>query len=293
MPSLYLIRHGESQANVDGLLAGRTPGIALTDRGRGQALALGEALSEVPFELVVSSPLQRCLETREAIFGVDTEVLQDESLTEVDYGAWSGEPLATLAKDPLWATVQQQPSRMTFPGGENLGDMSRRVVGAVRTLDAEVSREFSEQSVWAAVTHGDVIKAVVADALGMHLDAFQRIAVAPASLSIIHYGAGGVMVQAVGMTTGRLPALPGKSSVGGGNESPAPRHRDPQAFAGAQAGRARDSRAGGRYTASDGARLGGDSFAGDAVGTSHDGGAGVGGGTGRHASDGGGRRPRH
>ena len=109
----------------------------------------------------------------------------DADLAEVRYGDWTGEPLKTLAKKPLWKVVQQHPSNAEFPGedGESLAAMQTRAVGAVRRWNTELG----DDAVWAAVSHGDVIKGVLADALGLHLDLFQRIVVDPGSLSVVHY----------------------------------------------------------------------------------------------------------
>ena len=111
----------------------------------------------------------------------------DRGLTECDYGEWQGRPLKELAKEKLWKVVQGQPSAVTFPGGESMAAMQARVVDAVRRHDAAVEAEHGPHAVWVAVSHGDLIKAVLADALGMHLDLFQRIQVDPASISVVRY----------------------------------------------------------------------------------------------------------
>ena len=111
----------------------------------------------------------------------------ERGLLECDYGDWTGRELTSLAKDPLWATVQAHPSAAAFPGGESMAGMAARAVEAVRRWDARVEAEHGPDAVWVAVSHGDVIKAVLADALGMHLDGFQRIVVDPGSLSVVRY----------------------------------------------------------------------------------------------------------
>jgi probable phosphomutase (TIGR03848 family) len=108
-------------------------------------------------------------------------------LTECDYGEWQGRLLKDLAKEKLWKVVQTQPSAAVFPGGESMAAMQARVVDAVRRHDAAVEAEHGPHAVWVAVSHGDLIKAVLADALGMHLDLFQRIQVDPASISVVRY----------------------------------------------------------------------------------------------------------
>jgi probable phosphomutase (TIGR03848 family) len=135
--------------------------------------------------------MQRCRETAEAIRstrGPDVParpVTQiEDRLTEVDYGDWTGKELKALAKDPLWATVQRQPSAMQFPEGESLRAAATRATEAIRDLDAT----FKDEDVWLAVSHGDIIKAIVSDASGAPLDLFQRIMIDPASISVIQFG---------------------------------------------------------------------------------------------------------
>jgi probable phosphomutase (TIGR03848 family) len=184
MPSLLLVRHGLT-AMTGPVLAGWTPGVHLDDRGREQAAAIGERLLPVPVAAVVSSPLERCQETAAAIAaGRDgLAVVTDDRLGECQYGDWTGQELKKLAKDPLWKVVQAHPSAAAFPGGEALRDTQVRAVDAVREHNARLG----DDAMWVAVSHGDVIKAIVADALGMHLDMFQRIQIDPCSLTVIRY----------------------------------------------------------------------------------------------------------
>lgn len=190
MATLVLVRHGRTTANASGVLAGRTPGVLLDDTGREQAARTAERLAVVPLASVVSSPMERCRQTSAAILerqpGFPTAPVED-AISECDYGDWQGRPLKELAKEPLWSTVQSHPSAAVFPGGESLPAMQARAVEAVRRIDAEVEAEHGPSAVWAAVSHGDLIKALLADALGMHLDLFQRIQVDPASISIVRY----------------------------------------------------------------------------------------------------------
>ena len=196
VPTVLLVRHGRTAANASGTLAGWTPGIGLDDSGRAQAQALAERLAPVPVAALVTSPLQRCRETAEALLAVPgpkglsrPEPLVDDRLGEARYGDWTGRPLKELAKEPLWRVVQAHPSAVTFPGeqGESMLAMQVRAVEAVREHDAAVTTAHGDSAVWIVVSHGDVIKSVLADALGMHLDAFQRIVVDPASLSVVRY----------------------------------------------------------------------------------------------------------
>ncbi|MFN8196121.1 MAG: histidine phosphatase family protein [Nocardioidaceae bacterium] len=190
MATLLLVRHGRTQANTAGVLAGRTGGVRLDDLGRAQAQRVGARLGGVPLAALVSSPLVRCRQTGEAILAAQQSPpapTVERALTECDYGDWQGRPLRELAKEKLWHTVQVQPSAAGFPGGETLPDMQARAVSAVRRHEAAVVAEHGPHAVWVAVSHGDVIKAVLADALGLHLDLFQRIQVDPASVSVVRY----------------------------------------------------------------------------------------------------------
>ncbi|HTK62151.1 MAG TPA: histidine phosphatase family protein [Pseudonocardia sp.] len=188
MTTVILLRHGRSNANTAGVLAGRTPGVELDDTGRGQAWALAQRLKPVPLAAVVTSPLTRCQQTIEPLLaGRQLSAQVEDELAEVDYGDWTNRELKALVKEPLWKVVQAHPSAAVFPGGEGLAGMQARAVAAVRGHNAKVAAEHGSDSVWLACSHGDVIKAVLADALGMHLDAFQRILVDPCSISVVHY----------------------------------------------------------------------------------------------------------
>lgn len=190
MPTVILVRHGRSTANATGVLAGRLPGVHLDDAGVAQAIAVGERLAGVRLAAAVTSPLERCRETCREVTSRQPAPLRattDKQLSECDYGEWQGRPLKDLAKEKLWRTVQAQPSAATFPGGESMRAMQDRAVAAVRRHDARVAAEHGDDAVWLAVSHGDVIKSILADALGTHLDLFQRIHVDPASVSVVRY----------------------------------------------------------------------------------------------------------
>ncbi len=186
MTTVILLRHGRTTANTGGVLAGWTPGVQLDETGQAQVQAVAQRLAPVPLAAVVTSPLERCRQTAAAVAaGRDLQVRDDDRLGEARYGDWTGRSLKELAKDPLWKVVQQHPSAAVFPGpeGEGLAHTQARAVAAVRSWNAALGPD----AVWLACSHGDVIKAVLADALGLHLDQFQRIVVDPASVSVISY----------------------------------------------------------------------------------------------------------
>jgi probable phosphomutase (TIGR03848 family) len=188
--TVILVRHGRTSANVSGVLAGRTAGVRLDEAGTAQAEKAAARLAVVPLAAVVSSPLERCKQTARAIARAQADSLRvatDKGLTECDYGDWQGRKLRELGRLSLWKTVQTNPSAATFPGGESLPQMQARAVDAVRRRDATVTTVHGPEAVWLAVSHGDVIKSIVADALGLHLDLFQRIQVDPASISVVRY----------------------------------------------------------------------------------------------------------
>jgi probable phosphomutase (TIGR03848 family) len=183
--TVLLVRHGLT-AMTGPVLAGRTPGVHLDERGQKQATAVAERIATLKLTAVVTSPMERCVETAEAIRTAQkTEPAWhvDERLIECGYGDWTGRPIKELMKDPLWKVVQAQPSAVRFPNGEGLAEMAARAVAGIRAWDAELG----DNAVWVACTHGDVIKAIVADALGLHLDQYQRIVPDPCSVSVIRY----------------------------------------------------------------------------------------------------------
>ena len=186
--TVILLRHGRSTSNTAHTLAGRSEGVELDEKGTAQAAALVERLDGLPIRSLVRSPLLRCrmtLEPLAAALGLDPVV--DERLSEVDYGEWTGRKIGELVTEPLWSVVQHQPSAAVFPGGEGLAQVQARAVAAVRDHDRRLAAEHGGDTLWVACTHGDVIKSVLADALGAHLDAFQRIIADPASMSVIRY----------------------------------------------------------------------------------------------------------
>ena len=188
MTLVLLVRHGLT-AVTGSVLSGWTPGVTLDDRGAAQAQALAARLAPVPLDAIVTSPLERCAQTATAIADQrDQDQVpfhRDERVGECKYGDWTNQPLKKLAKEPLWRVVQQHPSAVRFPGpgGEAMLDMQHRAVSAVRDWNSRLG----PSAVYVICSHGDVIKAIVADALGLHLDQCQRIQADPCSLTVIRY----------------------------------------------------------------------------------------------------------
>jgi probable phosphomutase (TIGR03848 family) len=210
MATVILVRHGRTTANATGVLAGRAPGVELDEVGHQQVIATGQRLGFVPIVALLTSPLQRCRQTARAIAEAQTTPMKlavERRIVECDYGEWQGKDLKVLATHKLWPAIQSQPSSVTFPGGESLIAMSSRATQAIRENDASVTAEYGADAVWVAVSHGDVIKAIVADALGMHLDLFQRINIDPASITIVRYTAARPYALSVNTHAGDLSWL--------------------------------------------------------------------------------------
>ncbi len=186
MTTVLLVRHGLT-ATTGHVLTGWTPGIPLDDRGQAQAAALAARLAPLPLDAIVSSPLERCQQTAAAIAATrdGQQIITEDRVGECRYGDWTGKPLKKLAQERLWRVVQAHPSAVTFPGpdGESMPDMQHRAVAAVREWNARLGLD----ATYLICSHGDVIKAIVADSLGLHLDQCQRIQADPCSLTVIRY----------------------------------------------------------------------------------------------------------
>lgn len=213
MGTMILVRHGRSTANGQHILAGRTPGVGLDETGLAQAKQLVERLADCTISAIVSSPLERCRATVEPLARARTlSVTVDDRLNEVDYGLWTGRPLAELRDEPAWRTVQENPSAMIFPQGEAFAAVSARAIAAAREQAAAQS-----DGAVLLCSHGDVLGAILADALGMHLDLFQRLVVSPASISVIRYTPTRSFVLRLG-DTGTLAGIGAEHAPGGGGE---------------------------------------------------------------------------
>lgn len=187
MTILILVRHGRSTANADGILAGRMPDVHLDEVGKEQAKSLEAVLEGVT--RAYTSPVLRCRQTAAHAGFPDAEVV--DGLSECDYGDWTGRKLAELAEEGIWATVQKQPSAVEFPGGETMLHMRNRVVAAIEGIvsGGEAAVVFS---------HGDPLKAILAHALGLDFDEFQRIDVAPGSVSVVDWSGFKPIVRLMG-----------------------------------------------------------------------------------------------
>jgi len=189
MTIIILVRHGENDWVKKQRLAGWLPNVHLNEKGHQQAQAVAQRLSSLPIKAIYSSPVTRCMETAAYIAETfEMEIRQLDDLGEVRYGDWEGKKVKKLAQKPVWQTVQFFPSRMRFPGGEALREVQYRAVQVVEWLCGQ----HPEESV-VTVSHADVIKLVLAYYLGVHIDLFQRISVAPASASVLYLSRDGAV----------------------------------------------------------------------------------------------------
>jgi probable phosphoglycerate mutase len=187
MTHILLIRHAVNDFVKSGKLAGWTPEVHLNDEGKAQAEALGRRLAEAPIKHLYSSPLERTLETAEAIrlHHPNLTINHLDAIGEVVYGDWEGQEISKLTRTKMWHVVQEYPSRAYFPNGESMREAQMRAINAMEALAVAHPRDLV-----AVVTHADLIKMVLAHYLGMHLDNFQRIVISPASISSLMLGYG-------------------------------------------------------------------------------------------------------
>ncbi|MBT3390692.1 MAG: MSMEG_4193 family putative phosphomutase [Chloroflexi bacterium] len=199
MPTILLIRHAENEYVKKGRLAGRLPGVQLNKKGRQQAQALAETLKDAPIKAIYVSPLERTLETAAPIAAaLNLDVIPNSGLLEIDFGDWQDKTLKELRRRKLWRTVQQAPSRMCFPGGESFAAAQARIITALEAL----CQKHSPKEMLICVSHSDSIKLAVAYYLGMHIDHFQRLMIAPASITTLFLGEGQTRVINVNMDAG-------------------------------------------------------------------------------------------
>jgi probable phosphoglycerate mutase len=193
-----MVRHGVTETTGK-VLPGRTAGLHLSEAGHLQATRAGRYLESAgPFAALYTSPLERAQETAAGIGDVLGLVAQvDDGLLECDFGDWTGRELAALTKEPDWSRVQRWPSGFRFPGGESFRQMQERIVAAVDRLRAT---HRGDRIV--LVSHADPIKALIAHALGVHLDMFQRIVISPCSASFVTFTADSPIVLGVNCLDG-------------------------------------------------------------------------------------------
>ncbi len=200
---VLLVRHGKT-GTTGTLLPGRAAGLHLSEDGILQAKRAAERIAELDrVDAIYTSPLERARETSDPIAkatGIKPKV--ERGLLECDFGDWTGQQLSALMKLPEWNTVQRAPSTFRFPGGESFTEMQGRMVSTIDRL-----RAAHPGGTIVCVSHADPIKALVAQAVGTHLDLFQRIVISTCSISVVGYGGGGPIVLAVNSTGGPLTEL--------------------------------------------------------------------------------------
>ncbi len=208
MTTLLLIRHAVNDYVKTGKLAGRTPGVHLNEEGQAQAAALGARLAHKPLCAIYASPLERTLETAQAIVAhyPDLHIQPLADVNEVDFGAWQGGEIHKLVHRKMWPVIQGIPSRARFPGGESVRQAQGRAVDALERLAQAHPRQLV-----AVVSHSDIIKLMLAHYLGMHIDLFQRIVISPASISIIELDHGRPVVVQVNDTSHVPPKVEGQA----------------------------------------------------------------------------------
>ncbi len=223
MVRIIAVRHGQTDANVNGVLAGRLPGVELTEQGRSDVRALGSRFPVASAEMLAHSTVDRCAVTAR-LLAASVQIAQaaaDPAFDEVDYGQWSGLKLSELRERPEWETVLRQPSQVIFPGGESLAAAAERAVRGALTIVARLQPQETKDHTPVAiiVSHGDIIKALIADALGLALDDFQRLAVAPGSYSIVDYPKDGHPTLSA-MSVTASGAVASGTALGGGDAQP-------------------------------------------------------------------------
>jgi probable phosphomutase (TIGR03848 family) len=194
MPIFLLVRHGENEYVKTGRLAGRQPGIHLNDKGREQAQTVAQQLKDLPIKAVYSSPLERAMETAEPIAKrFNLPIIQRSGLIETDCGDWQNQKVKGLSRLKQWKNVQSSPATFRFPGGESFRDAHARITAEL----LELTEQHDPKDVIACVSHADPIKLAVAYFIGLPLDLFQRLSIAPGSVTTL----------AITETGGRLLSL--------------------------------------------------------------------------------------
>ena len=223
MTRILLIRHAHSTANDRGVLAGRSAGVVLTDYGTKQAADLAERLKGVAIAKIHISPLERCHLTinpllKKIPLNARPEIVITDDLSEVDYGKWTGKKLSALYREKLWKIVQNRPSAMYFPDGEALAGVQVRAMRAFHAAAAEPGLQV-------VVSHGDVIKSIVAAVMGTHMDNFQKIVIDPASITVLDFDGETFRILTLNNTSTPIAELakvegkkrPARALLGGGS----------------------------------------------------------------------------
>jgi probable phosphoglycerate mutase len=183
MTTFLLLRHAHSEANSAGILAGQLEGIALSKDGKAQVNKLISAIQGIKIDRIISSPMQRCLETVERLAkSRKKRVFIDKRLIEMNYGAFSGEKLSRLARTKDWKVIQRKPSTYRFPQGESFKELEKRIESLLR----ELSRKYPKQTIL-LVTHGDIVRIAANLTVGSGLDNFQKFAIDPCSLTMLSW----------------------------------------------------------------------------------------------------------
>lgn len=177
--TIYLLRHGHSTANAKSILAGRDSSVSLSPRGIEQAQSVMRELESRKFANIYSSPMPRCLETLKPLVNkTKLKIVKIDGLIEMEYGDWSGKKLLALSRKKMWSEIQSRPSLVRFPNGESFTEMQGRALESIKKA-AIPGKDIL------VCSHGDVIKAIVAGLLGLHLDNFQRLSIDPASITVV------------------------------------------------------------------------------------------------------------
>ena len=177
---VLLVRHAHTDA-VGRIIAGRAPGVPLSDAGRAQADHLGRALAVVPLAAIYTSPLERAVETARAIARYHSApVREDPALQEVDFGDWTGLTLSELDDIEGWRAFNTHRATAIIPGGEAPQTVQQRIVAAIDRLAAA-----HPGTTIALVSHGDVIRSAVLHVAGSSLDLYHRFEISPASITAV------------------------------------------------------------------------------------------------------------
>jgi broad specificity phosphatase PhoE len=182
MPKDYLLRHGQSEANVRGILAGPDNSVKLSEKGRRESRIVSKHLQKIEFTHIYSSPISRCLQTVDPLTSAKPQIplLLEERIQEMNYGDWNGKDLKSLSKKREWKSIQNQPSKFKFPQGESFTQLRKRVQSFLNEIESKTGPIL-------VVSHGDVIKMILTCTLELSTDNFQKFLIQPASISIINY----------------------------------------------------------------------------------------------------------